>query len=120
MIQGMTALTFITEAYEVKKDDWILVHAAAGGLGLILCQLCKLKGAHVIGTTSTAEKAEMAKKAGAEHVILYHDGNYDEVGKKVKKLTPNGEGVHGIFDGVGAATFESNFLCLRRYVFTVS
>ena len=97
----MTAITFIHEAYEVKAGDWILVHAAAGGLGLIFCQLCKAKGAHVIGTTSTEEKAALAKANGAEHVILYGKG--ESVPDRVLELT-GGQGVHAIFDGVGKDT----------------
>ena len=110
----MTALSFITDAHNVQKDEWILIHAAAGGLGLLFCQLCAHRGAHVIGTVSTKEKAELAKKNGAEHVILYKDVPYDQVAEQVKKLTPNGEGVHAVFDGVGKDTFESNFIALRR------
>ena len=98
---GGTALTFVEEAYKVKPGDVILVHAVAGGLGLLFTQLIKLQGATVIGTTSTAEKAELAKSFGADHVILYHQ---EDVAKKVLELT-NGEGVHGIFDGVGKDTY---------------
>jgi NADPH:quinone reductase-like Zn-dependent oxidoreductase len=78
----------------------ILVHTVAGGLGLILCQLIKARGATVIGTTSTPEKAALAKKYGADHVILYKEENTVE---RVLQIT-NGEGVHGIFDGVGKDT----------------
>jgi len=114
IVQGLTALTFVTEAHEVKKGEYVLVHAAAGGLGLLLCQICSHYGAHVIGTVSTEEKAELAKKNGAEHVVLYKDVPFEEVAEKVKQLTPGGDGVHVVFDGVGASTFESNFIALRR------
>ena len=103
----------------MQRDEWILVHAAAGGLGLLFCQLCKARGAHVIGTVSTEEKAALAKRNGAEQVILYKDVPFNEVAERVKKLTPDGEGVHAVFDGVGADTFDSNFIALRRYDFAV-
>lgn len=110
VVGGLTALTAIREAYEVKKGDWVLVHAAAGGLGLALCQLASQAGAHVIGTTSSPEKAALAKENGAEHVILYTKQNIVD---SVLELT-NGEGVHGIFDGVGKDTWEDNFKVARR------
>jgi len=113
-LQGLTALTAVREAHEVKKDEYILVHAAAGGLGLLLCQLASAIGAHVIGTTSTQEKADLAKQNGAEHVVLYKDVPYEEVIKPIKAFTPGGEGVHAVFDGVGKDTFEANFELLRR------
>lgn len=83
-----SALTFVKEAHEVKAGQFILVQAAAGGLGLLLVQLAKALGATVIGTTSTAEKAEIAKKAGADHVILYGEGR-DVVGE-VYRVTGGG------------------------------
>jgi NADPH2:quinone reductase len=73
LTQGLTALSFITESYDVKKGDKILVHTVAGGLGLMFAQLIKLRGATVIGTTSTKEKAEIARAHGADHVILYKE-----------------------------------------------
>ncbi|GAA5947829.1 hypothetical protein JCM3765_001101 [Sporobolomyces pararoseus] len=115
ILQGLTALTFVREAHEVKKGQWILVQAAAGGLGRLLCQLCSHLGAHVIGTTSSEEKAEIARQSGAEHVILYGQGR--DVVSEVYKLT-GGEGidrgVHAVFDGVGKDTFEMDFELLRR------
>ncbi|KAF8595834.1 NAD-P-binding protein [Ceratobasidium sp. AG-I] len=110
LLQGLTALTFVEEAYKVKKGDWILVHAAAGGVGLILCQLASAFGATVIGTTSSQVKADIAKKAGATHVINY---SHESVPESVLKLT-NGRGVEAIFDGVGASTWEDNFTSIRR------
>jgi len=109
-VQGLTALTFITEAYNVQRGDYILVHTIAGGLGLQFAQLLKDRGAIVIGTTSTKEKAELAKSYGADHVILYRDENVVE---RVLEIT-KGEGVHAVFDGVGKDTFEDNFKLLRR------
>ncbi|GAA6035547.1 hypothetical protein JCM8097_000309 [Rhodosporidiobolus ruineniae] len=115
--QGLTALTFVKEAHEVKKGQFILVQAAAGGLGLLLVQLAKHFGATVIGTTSTAEKAEIAKKAGADHVLLYGEQKWDEIVEQVYKIT-GGEGidrgVHAVFDGVGKDTFDVDFDLLRR------
>lgn len=115
LLQGLTALTFVKEAHLVEKGQYILVQAAAGGLGLLLCQLCKHFGAHVIGTTSTEEKAKLAKQAGAEHVILY-SGNVNVV-EEVYKIT-GGEGidrgVHAVFDGVGKDTFDMDFELVRR------
>ncbi|KAG8688373.1 hypothetical protein FRC08_011467, partial [Ceratobasidium sp. 394] len=110
LTQGLTALTFVEEAYTVKKGDYILVHAAAGGVGLILSQLSSQIGATVIGTTSSQAKAEIAKKAGATHVINYTETSVPEA---VLKLT-DGRGVEAIFDGVGATTWEDNFTSIRR------
>lgn len=97
---GATALTFITEAYPVQAGDTVLVHTVAGGLGLLFAQLIKARGATVIGTTSTPEKAALAKEAGADHVILY---TQEDTVQRVLELT-KGEGVHAIFDGVGKDT----------------
>ncbi|KAJ7070700.1 NAD-P-binding protein [Mycena amicta] len=108
--QGTTVLSFIEEAYEVKKGDTILVHTVAGGLGLLFAQLIKARGATVIGTTSTKEKAELAKANGADHVILYKD---EDTVQRVLELT-NGVGVDAVFDGVGKDTFDSNFKMLKR------
>jgi len=110
MIQGTTALTFMTEAYNVQKDDWVPVHTVAGGLGLMLAQIAKSRGAHVIGTTSSPAKAELAKQNGAEHVILY---TQEDTVKKVLELT-GGKGVAAIFDGVGKDTWENNFPMIAR------
>ncbi|EIW55614.1 NAD-P-binding protein [Trametes versicolor FP-101664 SS1] len=110
LTQGATALTFITEAYPVQKGDTVLVHTVAGGLGLLFAQLIKARGATVIGTTSTAAKAALAKEAGADHVILY---TQEDTVQRVLELT-GGEGVHAIFDGVGKDTFESDFKMIRR------
>ena len=98
--QGMTAITFTTEAYEVQPGDYVFIHTVAGGLGLWLTQIVKHLGAIVIGTTSTKEKAAVAKAHGADHVILYKD---EDVVARVLELT-NGDGVHVIYDGVGKDT----------------
>ncbi|KIJ22213.1 hypothetical protein PAXINDRAFT_165455 [Paxillus involutus ATCC 200175] len=110
VLQGVTAISFMEEAYNVQKDDIILIHTVAGGLGLLFCQLAKSRGATVIGTTSTEEKAALAKQNGADHVILYKKENTVQ---RVLEIT-NGEGVHAVFDGVGKDTFDSNFEMLRR------
>lgn len=97
MIGGLTVLTLVEESYKVQKGDWILVHAAAGGTGLLLGQVLKDLGAHTIGTVSTKKKGQLAKEAGFEHVIESYD--HDTVLNKVKELT-NGEGVICVYDGV--------------------
>ncbi|KXL50060.1 hypothetical protein M433DRAFT_141418 [Acidomyces richmondensis BFW] len=110
LLQGLTALTLIRESHPVKKGDWVLVHAAAGGTGLLLCQLLKAVGAYTIGTASTTEKVENAKRAGATYVINY---SQDDVKSKVMELT-NGQGVIAVFDGVGKSTFDLSLDCLAR------
>lgn len=99
-IQGLTALTFSTESHNIQSGETVLIHAIAGGLGLIFSQIAKARGATVIGTTSSPEKAELAKKYGADHVILY---TQEDTVKRVLEIT-NGEGVHAVFDGVGKDT----------------
>ena len=93
-------MTFITEAYAAKAGEWVLVHAAAGGLGTVLCQILGARGVHVIGTTSTPQKAKIAKSNGAEAVIVT---TQEDTVKRVLELT-GGEGVHGIYDGIGKDT----------------
>lgn len=105
LIQGLTAVSFSEEAYKIKKGDTILVHTVAGGFGLLLAQLGRRLGATVIGTTSSPAKAELAKKNGADHVILYP---VEDTVKKVLELT-NGEGVDAVFDGVGKDTCVKNY-----------
>lgn len=109
LIQGLTALTFIDEAYKVKKDDYILVYAAAGGVGLILDQLLKERGAHTIAVVSTEEKAKLAKEYGAEYVII---SSKEDVPTRVLEITGN-KGVHAAFDSVGKDTFEATLSALR-------
>jgi NADPH:quinone reductase len=107
--QMLTALTQVTEAYEVKETDTVFIHTVAGGTGLLHAQLAKKKGATVIGTTSTAKKAELAKALGADHVILYKEENTIE---RVSQLT-GGEGVDVIYDGVGKDTCVKIGSCVR-------
>jgi len=110
VLQALTAYSFFEESYKVKKGDTILVHTVAGGLGLLFAQLGRLRGATVIGTTSTEEKAALAKKNGADHVILYKT---EDTVQRVLELT-NGEGVEAVFDGVGKDTFDNNFKLIKR------
>jgi NADPH2:quinone reductase len=98
--QGLTALAQLTESYSVQKGDIVLVHTVAGGVGLLLAQMAKARGATIIGTTSTPEKAELAKAHGADHVILYKKEN---TVKRVLELTDE-KGVNVIYDGVGKTT----------------
>jgi NADPH2:quinone reductase len=100
-VSGLTALTFLTEAYAVKQGDTILVHAVAGGLGLLLTQIAKARGATVIGTTSSDEKAAVAKAEGADHVINYKT---EDTVKRVLEITGS-KGVEAVFDSVGKDTF---------------
>ncbi|MFD8532236.1 quinone oxidoreductase family protein [Streptosporangium canum] len=106
MLQGMTAHYLTHSTYEVKPGDDVLVHAAAGGMGLLLTQIAKLRGARVIGTVSTEEKEKLARQAGADEVLRY--GGFSEA---VRELT--GSGVHVVYDGVGAATFDGSIASLR-------
>ncbi|TYJ52558.1 hypothetical protein B9479_006848 [Cryptococcus floricola] len=110
-VVGLTALTLARECYAVKKGDWVLVRAAAGGVGLVLTQIVKYLGGHVIGTVSTPEKAEVVKKYGADLVLLSTDPAEENV-KKI--LEASGGGVHVSYDGVGAATWDENFEVVRR------
>ena len=109
MLQGMTAHYLTRSTYPLKSGDTCLVHAAAGGMGLLLTQMGKMFGATVIGTVSTDEKAALAKQAGADHVILYSTQDFVA---EVKRITGN-RGVDVIYDGVGATTFEKGLTCIR-------
>ena len=108
MLQGMTAQYLSHSTYPIQEGDTCLVHAVAGGVGLLLTQLAKLRGAVVIGTASTLEKAERARKVGADHVILYTEQDFEE---EVKRLT-DGDGVQVVYDSVGETTFDKSLNCL--------
>src|SRR5947199_1482701 len=108
MLQGLTAHYLATSTYPLKPGDACLVHAAAGGVGLLLCQIAKLRGARVLGTVSTREKAALARGAGADEVILYTEQDFET---EVKRLT-NGAGLQVIYDSVGKTTFEKGLSCL--------
>ncbi len=107
LLQGMTAQYLAVSTYPVQPGDTVLVHAAAGGVGLLLTQVVKLRGGRVLATTSTEEKAELARAAGADEVM-----GYDGFGERVRELT-GGEGVAAVYDGVGKATFDESLASLR-------
>ena len=109
MLQGMTAHYLTHSTYPLKEGETALVHAAAGGVGLLLCQMAKMKGARVIGTVSTEEKAALAREAGADEVILYTEQDFVE---ETRRIT-GGEGVHVVYDSVGKTTFNGSLDCLR-------
>ena len=109
MLQGMTAHYLTRSTYPLKKGETALVHAAAGGVGLLLIQVAKRSGAKVFGTVSTEEKAKLAREAGADEVILYTQTDFLT---EVKRLT-NGVGIHVVYDSVGKDTFEKSLDCLR-------
>jgi NADPH2:quinone reductase len=109
MLQGMTAHYLTHSAYALKKGETALVHAAAGGVGLLLIQIAKQLGANIIGTVSTEAKAHLAKEAGADAVILYTQTDFVQ---EVKKIT-DGRGVHVVYDSVGKSTFNQSLDCLR-------
>ena len=109
MLRGMTARYLLNGCYPVKAGDRILIHAAAGGVGTIVCQWANHLGAEVIGTVGSAEKAAMAKKNGCHHPILYRDTDFAE---RVKEIT-SGRGVDVVYDSVGKATFMKSLDCLR-------
>jgi NADPH2:quinone reductase len=116
MLKGMTAQYLLRRCYKVKKGDNILVHAAAGGVGLILCQWGKYLGANVIGTVGSKEKAELARKNGAKHTILYNEENFVE---RVKDIT-KGKKCAVVYDGVGKTTFAGSLDCLQPLGLMVS
>ena len=110
MLQGITAHYLATSTFPLAPGQRCLIHAAAGGVGLLLCQIAKKRGAWIVGTTSTPEKAKLAREAGADEVILYTQQDF--VGE-VKRLT-NGAGVDVVYDSVGKTTFDGSLDCLTR------
>ncbi len=108
MLQGMTAHYLACTTYPLRKGDACVIHAAAGGVGLLLCQLAKMRGARVIATVSTEDKAKLARAAGADDVILYTRQDFVA---EVKRLT-GGKGVQVVYDGVGQTTFDKGLSCL--------
>lgn len=111
MLKGMTAQYLLFRTYKVQPGDNILVYAAAGGVGLILCQWAKKLGANVIGCVGSQEKAELAMANGCDHPILYREEN---IPTRVKELT-NGEGVAAAYDSIGKATFEASLDSLKPF-----
>lgn len=110
LVKGFTSYALVRRAFPVKAGDTILIHAVAGGCGLIMCQMAKDLGATVIGTTSTEEKAELASSLGCDHVILY---TKEDFAARVRELT-DGEGVDAVIDGVGAATYMGSLDSLKH------
>jgi NADPH2:quinone reductase len=110
LLQGMTAHYLTSSTFPLKPGDVCLVHAAAGGVGLLLCQMAKLKGATVIGTVSTEAKAALAREAGADHVIRYTEQDFEAETRRVT----GGRGVDVVYDSVGKTTFDQSLNCIRR------
>ena len=108
MLQGLTAQYLTTSTYALQPADWCLVHAAAGGVGLLLCQIARMRGALAIGTVSTEEKARLAREAGAHATINYTSQDFVE---EVRRLTA-GKGVKVVYDSVGATTFQGSLNAL--------
>jgi NADPH2:quinone reductase len=108
MLQGLTAHYLTHSTYPLHLGDRALIHAAAGGVGLLLVQMAKQRGAWVIGTVSTEQKADLARQAGADEVILYTQADFET---ETKRLT-NGQGVHVVYDSVGQTTFDKSLNCL--------
>jgi NADPH2:quinone reductase len=104
LLQGLTAHYLATSTYPLAQGSWCLIHAAAGGVGLLLCQIAKARGARVIGTVSTEEKAALATQAGADHVVLYTRQDFVS---EARRLT-DGHGVSVVYDSVGKTTFEGS------------
>lgn len=109
MVHGLTAHYLVNDAHKLKPGETALVHAAAGGVGLLLVQMARAAGARVIGTASSAEKAVLAREAGADEVIVFTQQDFEP---EVKRLT-GGKGVDVVYDGVGKATFEKNLNVMR-------
>ena len=107
ILQGTTAHYLATSTYPIQEGDWVIVHAAAGGVGLLLTQIAKRRGGRVIATTSTDEKAALARGAGADETI-----GYDGFAERARELT-GGEGVHAVYDGIGKTTFDESIAALR-------
>ncbi len=109
MLQGLTAHYLVNSTYPVREGDTCLIHAAAGGVGLLLVQMAKMRGARVIGTTSTEEKAALARGAGADDIVLYTERDFET---EVLSLT-DGQGVEVVYDSVAKATYEKSINCLK-------
>jgi len=109
MVHGLTAHYLVNDAHKLKAGETALVHAAAGGVGLLLVQMARAVGARVIGTASNEEKAQLAREAGADEVIVFTKHDFEE---GVKRLT-DGKGVEVVYDGVGRATFEKNLNVMK-------
>jgi NADPH2:quinone reductase len=109
MLQGMTAHYLVHDSYAIRPGDTVLIHAAAGGVGLLLVQMARMLGAWVIATVGNDDKARLAREAGANEVIVYTEQDFEA---ETKRLT-GGKGVHAIYDGVGKTTFDKDLNLLR-------
>jgi NADPH2:quinone reductase len=109
MLQGMTAHYLVDTTFPLQTGQSCLVHAAAGGVGLLLVQLAKRRGARVIGTVSTEAKAQLAREAGADEVVLYTKDDFEEAAKRFT----DGRGLDVVYDSVGRTTFAKSLACLR-------
>jgi NADPH2:quinone reductase len=109
VMQGITAHYLATDSYTIQKGDWVIVHAAAGGVGLLLTQIAKLLGGRVIATTSSEEKAALAREAGADEVL-----GYQGFASRAKEIA-GGEGVAAVYDGVGKTTFYEGLQAIRPF-----
>jgi NADPH2:quinone reductase len=110
LFQGLTAHYLATSTYELKPGDSCVVHSAAGGTGLLLCQIAKLRGATVIAAVSSEAKAEIARAAGADHIVVYAEADFAAEARRVT----DGQGVDVVYDAVGLDTYEKSMLALRR------
>lgn len=109
LLQGMTAHFLLTDCYRVQRGQWILIHAAAGGVGLLLAQVAHRIGARIIGTTSSEEKAKLAREAGVDEIVLYTKEDFQEAARRIT----GGEGVSVVYDSVGKTTFMKSLDSLR-------
>lgn len=109
LLQGMTAHFLLRDCYHVAKGEWILIHAAAGGVGLLMTQIAHRIGARIIGTTSTEEKAALARDAGADEVVLYTQEDFQQAARRIT----GGAGVSVVYDSVGKTTFDKSLDSLR-------
>ena len=115
-LKGLTAAYLLHDTYNVQPGDLVLIHAAAGGVGQILCQWAKLLGAEVIGTVGSSAKAELAIACGCDHIVLYES---EDLVQRVKDIS-KGQGVAVVYDSVGAKTFETSLQCCRTRGMVVS
>ena len=116
LLKGMTAYVLLHEVHAVQPGEWVLIHAAAGGVGLLLCQWARHRGARVIGTVGSPAKAELARAHGCEYSVLYRD---EDIVERVRAITA-GAGVGVAYDSVGAATLTRSLACLARRGMLVS
>jgi NADPH2:quinone reductase len=109
LMQGMTAHYLAFDSYPIQKGDWVIVHAGAGGVGLLLTQIAKMIGGHVIATTSSDAKVKLAREAGADEVL-----GYEGFAERAREIS-GGEGVAAVYDGVGKTTFYEGLAAIRPF-----